>query len=80
MRRLFATIADRYDVITRVLSYGQDARWKRRLLELAAIGPNDRALDLACGTGDLTADVGLDVTWRMLELAKRRAVKTLLRV
>jgi demethylmenaquinone methyltransferase/2-methoxy-6-polyprenyl-1,4-benzoquinol methylase len=73
VRRLFATIADRYDVITRLLSYGQDARWKRRLLELAAIGPNDRALDLACGTGDLTVHVGLDVTWRMLEIARRRA-------
>jgi demethylmenaquinone methyltransferase/2-methoxy-6-polyprenyl-1,4-benzoquinol methylase len=76
-RRLFATIADRYDVITRLLSYGQDARWKRRLLELAAIGPHDRALDLACGTGDLTVHIGLDVTWRMLELAKRRAGRRL---
>ena len=72
VRRLFATIADRYDLITRLLSYGQDARWKRRLLELAAIGPEDRALDLACGTGDLTVHVGLDLTWRMLEIAANR--------
>ena len=28
VRRLFATIADRYDLITRFLSYGQDRRWK----------------------------------------------------
>ena len=32
--------SDRYDVITRVLSYGQDGRWKRRLVEMAA--PADR--------------------------------------
>jgi len=80
VRRLFATIADRYDFITGFLSYGQDRRWKRRLIALADIQPADRVLDLACGTGDLlfaaaaTARqaVGLDITHRMLQLAKQR--------
>ncbi len=36
VRKLFSTIADRYDLITVVLSYGQDQRWKRRLVDLAA--------------------------------------------
>lgn len=80
VRRLFATIADRYDFITRFLSYGQDQRWKRRLIELAQIGANDRVLDLACGTGDIVdmaarrarSAVGLDVTLRMLQLAAGR--------
>jgi len=77
VRRLFATIADRYDLITRVLSYGRDAAWKRRLVELSAAGRPTRALDLACGTGDITfalaargaRAIGLDVTHRMLQLA-----------
>lgn len=80
VRRLFATIADRYDVITVLLSYGLDRRWKRRLIELAAVGPTDRVLDLACGTGDLLfaaaekarRAVGLDITHRMLQLAQQR--------
>jgi demethylmenaquinone methyltransferase/2-methoxy-6-polyprenyl-1,4-benzoquinol methylase len=80
VRRLFATIADRYDFITRFLSYGQDRRWKRRLIHHAALVPADRVLDLACGTGDIAFEaaprvrraVGLDVTHRMVELAKRR--------
>jgi demethylmenaquinone methyltransferase/2-methoxy-6-polyprenyl-1,4-benzoquinol methylase len=80
VRRLFATIADRYDFITRFLSYGQDRRWKRRLIDLAAIRSGERVLDLACGTGDLTFAAlqhtpqvtGLDVTHRMLQLAQRR--------
>lgn len=80
VRRLFATIADRYDVITVLLSYGLDRRWKQRLIELAAVGPTDRVLDLACGTGDLLfaaakktrRAVGLDITHRMLQLAQRR--------
>jgi ubiquinone/menaquinone biosynthesis methyltransferase len=77
VRRLFATIADRYDLITVLLSYGQDRRWKRRLVAMAAPRPGARAVDLATGTGDIAfglADagatvVGVDVTQRMIELA-----------
>src|SRR5204863_1041576 len=77
VRRLFATIADRYDLITILLSYGLDRTWKDRLIALAGIDPGDRVLDLACGTGDLLfraaartrQAVGLDVTLRMLQLA-----------
>jgi ubiquinone/menaquinone biosynthesis methyltransferase len=82
VRQLFATIADRYDFITRALSYGQDRRWKRRLIRLAALRASDRVLDIACGTGDLVFEaaphvrraVGLDLTHRMLQLAARRGV------
>ena len=62
-KRLFATIAPRYDLITRLLSYGQDARWKRRLAQIVREdantrpardrGPRLKLLDLACGTGDV---------------------------
>jgi demethylmenaquinone methyltransferase / 2-methoxy-6-polyprenyl-1,4-benzoquinol methylase len=82
VRRLFATIADRYDFITRFLSFGQDRRWKARLIALAGIGPGTRVLDLACGTGDLAIGaagrgalvVGLDITPRMVELARAKPV------
>ena len=80
VRRLFATIADRYDFITRFLSYGQDRRWKQRLIALADLRASDRLLDLACGTGDILlaaipparVAVGIDVTFRMLQLAQQR--------
>jgi demethylmenaquinone methyltransferase/2-methoxy-6-polyprenyl-1,4-benzoquinol methylase len=80
VRALFATIADRYDLITIVLSYGRDRSWKRRLVALASPAPDARALDLATGTGDIAFAVrercrhvvGLDVTRRMIELAKRK--------
>ncbi len=80
-RRLFSTIADRYDLITVLLSFGLDRRWKRRAIELAAPRSGARALDLASGTGDLAfalssrgaSVVALDVTHRMLQLAKVRA-------
>jgi len=80
VRAIFATIADRYDFITVVLSYGQDRRWKRRLIDLAAPRPSARALDLATGTGDIAFAlaargarvVGLDITIRMIELAREK--------
>ncbi len=78
VRRLFSVIADRYDLITVLLSYGQDRRWKRRLAGMAGSHDTGRVLDLACGTGDITFEMasrarhvtGLDITIRMLELAR----------
>ena len=81
VRGLFATIADRYDLITRVLSYGQDRRWKARLIREARVTPADVVLDVACGTGDIALlakaagarrVVGLDITPRMLLLAREK--------
>ena len=62
VRQLFSTIADRYDLITVLLSYGRDRHWKGALVERAiehvcgsGAFPLRRttALDLACGTGDI---------------------------
>jgi len=80
VRRLFHTIADRYDLITRLLSYGQDRRWKARLVALAP-PEGGRALDLASGTGDIAFALAargwrvaaLDLTHRMLQLARAKA-------
>ena len=86
VQRLFATIADRYDLITVLLSFGRDRRWKARLLDLAGVRPGWRVLDLACGTGDLAFEAaargatvtGLDITPRMIELARRKDAGRLL--
>lgn len=80
VRRLFHTIADRYDLITRLLSFGRDRHWKLRLAALAVPRAGMQALDLACGTGDIAFElarrgarvVGLDVTHRMLQLAQAK--------
>lgn len=80
VRRLFSTVAPRYDLITVVLSFGQDRRWKRRLIALH--DPAGKSiLDLACGTADIAFGlarrggrhvVGLDITLPMLELASAK--------
>ncbi len=79
---MFAEIAPRYDFITRALSFWRDAGWKRELVAL--LPPHDAplCLDLACGTGDIAfllakkypagRIIGVDVTEKMLMLARRR--------
>jgi ubiquinone/menaquinone biosynthesis methyltransferase len=77
VRRLFDTIAGRYDLITRLLSFGRDRRWKMALIDLARVHPGIRALDLAAGTGDIAFGLAargarvaaLDITHRMLRIA-----------
>lgn len=80
--RLFLEVAPKYDLITRVLSLGRDAAWKRNLLRDLPATAAPVCLDLACGTGDVVfmlagryprgRVVGLDITSAMLERASRR--------
>jgi len=80
VRQLFQTIADRYDLITRLLSWGRDRHWKTRLLDLVGVWRGARVLDLACGTGDLVFGAvergaeatGLDITPRMVQIAQAK--------
>ena len=80
VRRLFSTIAPRYDLITVLLSFGQDRRWKRRLVSLHDAS-GQSVLDLATGTGDLAYEVAgrgareviaLDITHAMVQRASRK--------
>ncbi len=80
---LFARIARRYDLINDLQSFGLHRNWKRRVAELAKVSPGDRALDLCCGTGDISfalaqrgaETTGLDFSQQMLAVAKNRSQK-----
>ena len=84
MRRMFTTVAPRYDFITRAFSYGMDKRWKRQGVEQAGLPQSPLILDLASGTGDFSMlagrhypgarSIAVDLTERMLRLAKARGV------
>jgi demethylmenaquinone methyltransferase / 2-methoxy-6-polyprenyl-1,4-benzoquinol methylase len=81
---LFATIARRYDFINDIQSFGLHRLWKRRVIGIARPQPGQRALDLCCGTGDLTlalakrgADVtGLDFSEAMLQVAREKLARS----
>ena len=84
MRAMFQTIAPVYDFITRAFSFGMDAGWKLTLVAEARLPESARILDLACGTGDFTLlaarvrpgirPIAVDITERMLHLARQRGV------
>lgn len=81
VRALFAVIARRYDLVNDLQSAGLHRLWKRALVRLAAPRPGALALDVCCGTGDLSqalarrgaSVVGLDFSGPMLHLAEARS-------
>ncbi len=82
IRRMFAAIADRYDLNNRLHSFGRDQVWRRAAVRLCRVGPQDDILDAACGTGDLAeafaaagpaAVCGVDFTPAMIRIARRKA-------
>lgn len=53
VRTMFASIADRYDLVNSVLSMGIHHRWRKKAVRLSGAKPGDSVLDCATGTGDL---------------------------
>jgi len=54
VRAMFDTIAPRYDLMNRVMTFGLDKGWRRATVAALGLPEGARVLDLACGTGDLT--------------------------
>ncbi|MGB5895833.1 MAG: bifunctional demethylmenaquinone methyltransferase/2-methoxy-6-polyprenyl-1,4-benzoquinol methylase UbiE [Ignavibacteriaceae bacterium] len=52
VKRIFDSIAYRYDLLNHLLSFGLDFYWRKKALKLTGIIPNSILLDVACGTGD----------------------------
>src|SRR5436309_15917108 len=80
-RELFAPLGPTYDRYARLLSFGQDPRWRRFLVSRVEAGPGDRVLDVATGTGAVAEElirrtgctvVGLDQSPDMLAVARER--------
>jgi demethylmenaquinone methyltransferase/2-methoxy-6-polyprenyl-1,4-benzoquinol methylase len=56
VQNMFTRIARRYDLMNRLMTGGQDVRWRKRVIELARLKRNARLLDLGTGTGDLARE------------------------
>jgi demethylmenaquinone methyltransferase/2-methoxy-6-polyprenyl-1,4-benzoquinol methylase len=83
VNEMFSALAKRYDRMTDVWTFGLHRLWKRQAMELCALRPGERVLDVATGTGDLAFAeaaavgpegrvVGVDACQPMLEVARRR--------
>ena len=59
VQSMFGRIAGRYDLMNRLMTFGQDMKWRRFVIDKARLSPESRLLDLASGTGDI-AFAGLE--------------------
>lgn len=81
VRNMFDSIAPRYDLVNRVMTFGMDSGWRKRAVASLDLGSGSLVLDIACGTGDLCRSliaaghfaIGLDVSEGMLRATKTDA-------
>jgi len=81
--QMFDRIAGRYDLLNRLMTFGQDRRWRREAVRRLSLAPNARVLDLGAGTGDLSFEVhrqctnahvtAADFSLPMMRVGRRRS-------
>jgi demethylmenaquinone methyltransferase/2-methoxy-6-polyprenyl-1,4-benzoquinol methylase len=79
---MFTRIAKRYDLMNRLMTGGQDVRWRKQVIQLARLRNNARLLDLGTGTGDLAREaiaqfpqakvIAADFTLEMMRVGQKR--------
>lgn len=84
VRQMFDTISKEYDGLNRVISFGIDVKWRKKVVKLIAATNPTSVLDIATGTGDLAIElvktnakriVGLDISDGMLEVGRQKIKK-----
>ncbi|MEA3055831.1 MAG: demethylmenaquinone methyltransferase / 2-methoxy-6-polyprenyl,4-benzoquinol methylase [Actinomycetota bacterium] len=81
VREMFDTIAPRYDLVNRIMTFGLDVRWRKQATQSLGLPAGSRVLDLAAGTGDFCRElargglrpVGIDLSFGMLVAARTDA-------
>ena len=84
VRAMFDRISGVYDRMNGVMTAGLHHHWRRRAVDLAAVGSGSRVLDVATGTGDMAFElakrvgvegevIGSDFSEKMLDLARAKA-------
>lgn len=79
--KMFDTISGNYDHLNRVISFGIDVKWRKKVLQIVTKSNPENILDIATGTGDLAIlmaktnakkIIGLDISVGMLEVGKKK--------
>ena len=82
--KMFDTISKEYDGLNRVISFGIDVKWRKKVVKIVAKTQPNSILDIATGTGDLAINltktnaekiVGLDISEGMLEVGRSKITK-----
>jgi demethylmenaquinone methyltransferase/2-methoxy-6-polyprenyl-1,4-benzoquinol methylase len=84
---VFTRIAPRYDLMNRLMTGGQDLRWRKEVIQRARLSPGSRLLDLGTGTGDLAREalsqqpqawvVAADFTLEMMRVGQASSAQRL---
>ncbi|HSP11763.1 MAG TPA: bifunctional demethylmenaquinone methyltransferase/2-methoxy-6-polyprenyl-1,4-benzoquinol methylase UbiE [Salegentibacter sp.] len=81
VEQMFDNISGNYDGLNRVISFGTDVKWRKKVIALVAAQNPDSILDIATGTGDLAIQmtpinaeriVGLDLSEGMLNVGRKK--------
>jgi demethylmenaquinone methyltransferase/2-methoxy-6-polyprenyl-1,4-benzoquinol methylase len=86
MKAIFDSLAHNYDFANTIMSFGIHHYWRKFALAQTHLKPGEKALDLCCGTGMITADlaeqvgpagsvIGMDLSGEMLMVAEKRLQK-----
>lgn len=84
VKQMFDTISGNYDGLNRVISFGIDIKWRKKVVKLVGKKTPNHILDIATGTGDLAIAlastgakrvVGLDISPGMLDVGKEKVSK-----
>ncbi|WP_299396265.1 bifunctional demethylmenaquinone methyltransferase/2-methoxy-6-polyprenyl-1,4-benzoquinol methylase UbiE [uncultured Gelidibacter sp.] len=79
--QMFDNISKEYDGLNRVISFGIDIKWRKKVVDIVAKSKPKRILDIATGTGDLAINlaqteaqeiIGLDISDGMLEVGRKK--------
>lgn len=81
---MFNTISKEYDTLNRVISFGIDVKWRKKVVKIVRAAKATQILDIATGTGDLAINlaqirhskiVGLDISEGMLSVGRKKIEK-----
>ena len=82
--KMFDTISKEYDSLNRIISFGIDVKWRKKVVDIVAKHHPETILDIATGTGDLAINltktnaskiIGLDISEGMLNVGRKKIAK-----
>lgn len=80
LKEMFDSISGRYDLMNRLITFGQLQSWRRYLVDMAALPPGGRLLDVGIGTGGIACEAlrrcpglkvtGVDLSFKMMQVGR----------
>ena len=83
IENMFDSISVEYDFLNRVMTFGNDIRWKKKMYSIAKSHDPKTILDIATGTADIALElakikdakiIGVDISEKMLEVGRKKVV------